>query len=128
MTQVQRWRGDQSAKAASPLLPFLKPLTWLVASRARSAGNKARDEKHWRDAAEAYARFLRLRPNSAAVWTQLGHCLKESGDPAGAEGAYLQALELDPDERGHHSSRRTHQADAERSSGGRLLLGTRRVI
>ena len=88
--------GEPGAKAASPLLPFLKPLTGLVASRARSAGNRARDHGRWRNATEAYAKFLRLRPDSASIWVQYGHCLKEGGSAAEAEKAYLKALELDP--------------------------------
>ena len=88
--------GDPTARAVRPPLPFLKPLTGLVASRARSAGNKARDHGRWRNATEAYAKFLRLRPDSASIWVQYGHCLKEGGSAAEAEKAYLKALELDP--------------------------------
>ncbi len=97
MTQVSLGAGGgPSAKPVSPLLPFLRPVAARIARRAASAGNKARDEKRWGDAAEAYAKFLRLRPNSPAVWAQLGHCLKEGGNPAAAEAAYLKAMELDP--------------------------------
>ena len=98
MTQVSLGAGGgPSAKPVSPLLPFLRPVAARIARRAASAGNKARDEKRWGDAAEAYAKFLRLRPNSPAVWAQLGHCLKEGGNPAAAEAAYLKAMELDPE-------------------------------
>ncbi len=85
------------AKVVKPQLPFLKSVTALAAARAVSAANRARDEKRWGDAAEAYAKFLRLRPEAANVWVQLGHCLKEGGDAGEAEKAYLKALELDPE-------------------------------
>jgi cytochrome c-type biogenesis protein CcmH/NrfG len=77
--------------------PFIRPLTRLAAARALSSGNKARDEKRWGEAAEAYAKYLRLRPDAAVIWVQCGHCLKEIGKAEEAEKAYLKGQELDPE-------------------------------
>src|SRR5271165_4245079 len=76
---------------------LLSPLTALIAAPALSAGNRARDQRRWREAAAAYAKYLRLKPASADIWVQFAHCVRESGNPAGAEEAYLRALELEPD-------------------------------
>ena len=76
---------------------LLRPVTALVATRIRAAGNRARDQKRWPDAIRAYVKYLRLRPDSAPIWVQYGHCLKEGGNAAEAEKAYLKALELGPD-------------------------------
>ena len=76
---------------------LVSPLTALIAAPALSAGNRARDQRRWREAAAAYARHLRLKSASADIWVQFAHCMKESGNPAGAEEAYLRALELEPD-------------------------------
>ena len=76
---------------------LLSPLTALIAAPALSAANRARDQRRWREAAAAYARHLRLKSASADIWVQFAHCMKESGNPAGAEEAYLRALELEPD-------------------------------
>ena len=76
---------------------FLKPFIARAASRALSAADKARDEKRWTEAIEAYAAFLLLKPDSANAWVQLGHCLRENGKATEAEKAYLKALDLDPE-------------------------------
>lgn len=76
---------------------FLRPVKALLAGRARSSGNRARDQKRWRDAIEAYSKFLRVEPDAANIWVQLGHCLKESGNVEEAEKAYRKALELEPE-------------------------------
>jgi Flp pilus assembly protein TadD/SAM-dependent methyltransferase len=72
-------------------------MTALAAARARATGDKARDEKRWLDAIEAYFKFLRLRPDAAGIWVQLGHCLTKSGNAEEAEKAYLEALALKPE-------------------------------
>ena len=71
---------------------LLSPLTALIAAPALSAGNRARDQRRWREAAAAYARYLRLKPAAADIWVQFAHCMRESGNPAGAEEAYLADL------------------------------------
>jgi GT2 family glycosyltransferase/tetratricopeptide (TPR) repeat protein len=55
-----------------------------------------RDQRHWAAAAAAYRTALDSAPHHAAVWVQLGHALKESGDLPGAEAAYRRSLELAP--------------------------------
>ena len=57
----------------------------------------ARDSRRWLEAAKLYAEYLQLRPDDASIWVQYGHALKESGDLAGAEGAYKQSLGLAPE-------------------------------
>jgi GT2 family glycosyltransferase/tetratricopeptide (TPR) repeat protein len=55
-----------------------------------------RDARHWAEAAALYRQALQAAPRRAAIWVQLGHACKESGDLAGAEAAYRQSLELAP--------------------------------
>src|SRR6185437_13742982 len=43
-----------------------------------------------------YEQALSLNPSMQAIWIQLGHSRKESGDHAAAEEAYREATRLDP--------------------------------
>lgn len=61
----------------------------------RSA-DQARDQKAWQEAAKGYQLYLASVPADAAIWTQLGHALKESGDHAGGESAYRTGLAFAP--------------------------------
>ena len=91
---------ERATAIASPSLEAARELQALRESPADSAlsvADKARDEKRWVEAIVAYETFLRLRPGAAHIWVQLGHCLRESGNPAEAEKAYIKALELDPE-------------------------------
>lgn len=54
----------------------------------------ARDNRNWQEAATWYQRYIRSKPDDAAIWIQLGHARKESGDLDGAESAYLRGLAL----------------------------------
>jgi glycosyltransferase involved in cell wall biosynthesis len=56
--------------------------------------NRARDEKRWAEAAELYARYLKIEENDFGYWVQYGHALKESGSFERAEEAYLTAKTL----------------------------------
>ncbi len=60
------------------------------------AADGARDERDWAKAAFLYKKYLQTRPQSAPIWVQLGHALKESGDLENAERAYARALTLAP--------------------------------
>ena len=64
----------------------------------RNAGDRARDAKSWASASRSYRAFLEHEPADAAIWVQLGHCLKEDGDLAGGEAAYRRALDQTPDD------------------------------
>jgi glycosyltransferase involved in cell wall biosynthesis len=66
----------------------------LIAGARR--GDQARDARRWTEAARAYRGYLRRFPNDPEIWTQLGHCLKESGDLAASEAAYRSGLSKDP--------------------------------
>ncbi len=50
-----------------------------------------RDARDWRGAAEGYATWLAQHPDDWSIWVQLGHCLKEQGDPLAAVASYRQA-------------------------------------
>jgi O-antigen biosynthesis protein len=76
------------------------------ANREAEEGNRARDERDWSSAAAHYRRYLELKPNKAAMWIQLGHSLKESGQFVGALCAYSEARRLS-----------TNDADLELSLG-----------
>jgi glycosyltransferase involved in cell wall biosynthesis/Flp pilus assembly protein TadD len=60
----------------------------------RAAGDQARNAGLWAEAAPAYQAYLGHIPTDAAIWVQLGHCLKETGDLAASEAAYRQALPI----------------------------------
>lgn len=64
----------------------------------RAAGDRARDARLWREAVPAYEAYLERVPRDAAIWVQLGHCLKETGDLAGGEAAYRRALGQRPED------------------------------
>jgi tetratricopeptide (TPR) repeat protein len=57
-------------------------------------GDKHRDQKQWREAAEAYTRHLELYPEDDAIWVQCGNCFKEAGDFARSLTAYKRAEQL----------------------------------
>lgn len=70
----------------------------VAASELRARGDQARDGRRWSEAASAYQAYLQIAPDDFSIWIQLGHALKESGDPAGSEGAYRSALALNTDD------------------------------
>lgn len=55
-----------------------------------------RDQRMWDAAAEAYRQHLEAEPGDWRARVQLGHCLKESGDPAAALQSYRQAADYAP--------------------------------
>ncbi|WP_188699465.1 glycosyltransferase [Sphingomonas prati] len=57
----------------------------------RKRGDRARDRRHWHRAVVAYRHYLDERPDDVAIRIQLGHALREMGDPAAAEIAYARA-------------------------------------
>ncbi|QTN20244.1 glycosyltransferase [Brevundimonas sp. AJA228-03] len=61
-------------------------------------GDGHRDAREWKHAASAYRKHVSTHPEDAAIWVQLGHALKESGDLAGAEEAYETAVSAAPNE------------------------------
>ncbi len=50
-----------------------------------------RDEQRWEDAARAFAAYLQRDAWDRGARVQYGHCLKETGDAAGALAAYREA-------------------------------------
>lgn len=66
------------------------------ARHAISLAGAARDRGDWRSAAEAYAEVVRVLPDHAGYWGQLGNMLKESRRFAEAEAAYVQCQKLAP--------------------------------
>ncbi|MCX5745053.1 MAG: tetratricopeptide repeat protein [Proteobacteria bacterium] len=64
---------------------------WL----ARGAALEERDPV---TAIDAYRRALRLRPECAEAWINLGRLFSESGDVAAAQDCFKSAIDLDPGE------------------------------
>jgi len=62
----------------------------------RRAGDKARDARHWREAADYYADYLTLTPKDFDVWTQRANCLREAKDFVGSAAAYRAGLAIVP--------------------------------
>jgi len=69
-----------------------------LARNARRAGNRARDGRRWREAADQYRRYLAVVPDDFAIHVQLGHMLGEAGDTDAAELAYAAAARLSPED------------------------------
>ena len=89
--------GNGSASpAAVPESAVADRFEQLSTPALRDAGDRARDARLWAEAAPAYLAYLERIPSDAAIWVQLGHCLKETGDLAGGESAYLRALAQQP--------------------------------
>ena len=80
----------------SPAAARLRALAHRKSHKLRLLANQARDRLDWPTAAEQYRLYLKARPNDFAIWVQLGHALKESGQLHEALGAYGQAFSLDP--------------------------------
>lgn len=68
-----------------------------AAQDARLKADVARDQGHWPEARANYETYLASHPADAALWVQLGHACKESGDLHAADRAYFRALSLDGD-------------------------------
>lgn len=62
----------------------------------RDQGDRHRDERRWQEAAACYESYLSLNPADWPILVQLGHCLKEAGDPASGLARYRQAEVLAP--------------------------------
>lgn len=69
-----------------------------MAATTRKAGDEAREGRQWRRAAEAYAAYLKIRPDDFGIWVQLGHMRKEAGEFDLANSAYERALRLKPND------------------------------
>jgi tetratricopeptide (TPR) repeat protein len=61
-------------------------------------GDRLRDSRQYREAAEAYAAALAIVPQRTDIRIQYGNMLKDSGRPAEAAAAYRQALAEKPDD------------------------------
>ena len=57
-----------------------------------------RDARDWTAAERAYRAYLQLRPLHWQIHVQLGHAVKELGDPEGALAHHRRAAELAPDD------------------------------
>src|ERR1700722_416456 len=68
----------------------------------RSRADAARDRRDWLEACNLYEEYLASAPGDVAIWIQLGHARKESGNLAGAEIAYRRGLVLAPDDPDGH--------------------------
>ncbi len=79
---LRRWRDGLYEDAKPSLL---------------ACADRARDERHWEQAARFYLDVLRRHPERTAIWVQLGHALKEAGKISEAEFAYCRAVRLDAD-------------------------------
>jgi tetratricopeptide (TPR) repeat protein len=62
----------------------------------RAEADLLRDSRAWIDAAKLYRDYLKLRPQDAAIWVQLGHCEKEAGHLDAADDSYHRAATLTP--------------------------------
>ena len=68
----------------------------------REMGDKLRDGQNFSQAAEAYGKYLKLRPDDFKIWVQYGNCLKDAGKLASARLAYESAVALNRDDADVH--------------------------
>lgn len=61
-----------------------------------AAADRLRDARDWPAAAQAYRAYLAHRPRHWQIHVQLGHAVKEAGDPDAALAHYRHAAELAP--------------------------------
>ncbi len=59
-------------------------------------GAEALQREHWKDALDSLRLAVRLQPELASGWVNLGVARRRVGDYDGAEVAYRRALEIDP--------------------------------
>ncbi|WP_187830340.1 glycosyltransferase family 4 protein [Siccirubricoccus phaeus] len=76
--------------------------TRSAAAELLARADALRDRREWAEAAQAYAGFLRLRPEEWPIWVQYGHCMKEAGDPRAALLLYREAERLQPEDSDLH--------------------------
>jgi tetratricopeptide (TPR) repeat protein len=83
----------------TPEYSSLRPLTDLeaVAKYYSNRGAELMRDGRAREAAAWLETAVRLEPELAASWVNLGVARRRTGDLAGAEAAYQRALELDPE-------------------------------
>lgn len=70
--------------------------TGVLIALVAYGGLTMRRNLDWRDGLTFYQATLRLAPNSARAWTNLGHAYHEAGDTEKAREAYQRALQLNP--------------------------------
>lgn len=73
-----------------------------AAKQLRIAGDSARDQRNWEEAAKNYSQYLETETKDFAIWVQLGHALKEQQKYEDAELAYRNARELKLDDADIH--------------------------
>lgn len=82
------------ARPASRLVVVAGRGLGLVGPDHRRAADAARDRRDWTTAGDLYQAYLEHRPHDGAIWVQLGHTRKESGDYEAAEAAYARSLAI----------------------------------
>lgn len=63
-----------------------------------SSANALRDQREWLGAADLYRKALQSDAELIHIWVQLGHMLKEAGEPLDACNAYIEAFKLAPED------------------------------
>ncbi|MDR3494372.1 MAG: glycosyltransferase [Ancalomicrobiaceae bacterium] len=81
---------------------FLGNLVGRPRIEFREQGDRARDIENWKEAADAYLKYLSGNPDDFDIWVQAGNCLKEAKDFDGASDAYKQAIALKQDDADVH--------------------------
>lgn len=95
------WTADElgDRKRADALRPDRAPASLFQAA-----------ERRWREgnlgsAIELFREYLDSKPSNPQAWLRYGDALRRTGDPAGAEGAYANALAIAPREPRAHFGR-----------------------
>lgn len=90
---LKDYAGSEQAfqKAIELAQPLDKAEHWYY------VGVYRQEQRHFKEAADAFRNTVELRPQDAVAHFNLGECLEESGDRAGAIEAFRQALRHRPD-------------------------------
>lgn len=75
---------------------WLSPVWAQPASELVQLAIQASSAQDWAKAADLYQKAIRLEPNNAGLYNNLGVALRRKGDLKGAATAYQKALDLDP--------------------------------
>jgi tetratricopeptide (TPR) repeat protein len=89
------WDHRRASLQGEILFTIFRPRS-QKAAEIRAKGDAARDGADWQDALRYYEQYLKLEPQSAEIWVQYGHALKETKRLSEARLAYEKAISLKP--------------------------------
>ena len=93
--EIQMYDFSQGPRGELRGVRRISDLTALAMFHS-NRGAEALQQEHWVEALDSLRLAVRLQPQLASVWVNLGVARRRVGAFSGAEAAYRHALELDP--------------------------------